>query len=196
MNPIPDDHALDRLLESLDRFNRQQTEEQKHKPALDGADALISRTDAFTRRQNEAATLLPPTAPPEPSHTPQAAENFDDLPVLTDIVHSTPHAEASPALDIDLDFQNDVVCQDFDEAFTLPAGFDNTPPKVDKAVPTLGMERLRNDIIQALRARLDIEIPTLIEAALQGALPGIIEEIRLGLEENVQAALRDLTSPH
>ena len=224
MNAPSDDHTLDRLLDSLNRFNRQQDEQErarKTEPAPDIAldkaqdetqddaqyttladllndsaeadnlpnstDALVSRADALMQRQS--AALVPSYATLDPSFEPQPevqpknpfqiarqethADDLDDLPVLTDIVSAT-QPKATEGLNVS------------DAPFTLPAAFD------DEAL-AVNMEYLRESILDALRKRLDVEIPTLAEAALHSALPGIIQEIRLGLEENIHTALADLT---
>ncbi|GHU10099.1 hypothetical protein FACS1894185_0660 [Betaproteobacteria bacterium] len=219
MNAFSDEHTLDRLLDSLNRFNRQQDEPERAQepyPALDiepdrarredmaldklrddaqapnhsadadnlpnSTDALVSRADALMQRQGRSLTQSYTTlnllseSSPEAAPQAQHADDFDDLPVLTDIVPSATRSNALDGLNV------------AEAPFTLPAAFDDEALAMD-------MEHLRDNILDSLRKRLDAEIPTLAEAALQNALPGIIEEIRSGLEENIHTVLSDLTQP-
>jgi hypothetical protein len=264
MDKIPDNHALDRLLDSLTRFNPQPDEQEQERAEqaraldieledvlheelspddalnvtlgdelgdalgdepgtafddpLDAAldilpedadnipnrtDALVSRVDALMHRQNAdlvqtntssfanldasaAITTLnpldlsfelpPPTPqPPQAPHPAPPHDDFDDLPVLTDIVPAT-QSKAMEGLNVS------------DAPFTLPAAFDDEALAQD-------IEHLREDILNSLRKRLDAEIPSLVEATLQSVLPDIVQEIRQGLEDNVHAALNDLLKP-
>jgi hypothetical protein len=57
---------------------------------------------------------------------------------------------------------------------------------------SLSVTPLQQALIDTLHRRLVAELPTLIEAALQSALPVITEEIRQGLEESTRDALGDM----
>ncbi|GHT94389.1 hypothetical protein AGMMS49545_15610 [Betaproteobacteria bacterium] len=213
MDNTSKDHALDRLLDSLNRFNPQQDEQEgtpnppptieleraappdklppddvPFPPLYDDADnipnstdALVSRANALMSRQNAdlVQTNTSGFAPThaslsvEPPATQLPPDDFDDLPVLTDIVPVPPLKALEAPLDVS------------EAPFTLPAAFD------DEAL-TLDMEHLREDILTLLRKRLDAEMPSLIEAALQSVLSDIVKEIRQGLEDNVHAALNDI----
>ncbi|MDR1890535.1 MAG: hypothetical protein LBQ81_14405 [Zoogloeaceae bacterium] len=174
MDHRSNDHALDRLLDSLNRFNRQQDEReaQAQENTPERAETPVFPDDDADSRNAALAQPEPAfTFPPEPPYA--ADEDFDDLPVLTDIVLSPDQTEAADDLDV------------ANAPFTLPADFDDAALVQD-------MAHLREEVLNSLRIRLDAEMPTLIEATLQGVLPDIVKEIRQGLEDNVHAALRDL----
>jgi hypothetical protein len=167
----------------------------------DGADTSHLRADTvFTFHQDMASPPPRPHPVAAPKLPPRAAvEDVDDPPVLTDIafpeiqIESLGEPDANP---LSPDAPEETVDRDSEAARALPVELDDDSPQPsDSAPPSLDMTRLRDDLLQSLRTRLKIEIPTLVEAALQSALPNIIEEIRQGLEENVQNALRDIASP-
>lgn len=62
-------------------------------------------------------------------------------------------------------------------------------PQLQQALPDL--EALGQELSAAIQKRLQAEIPTLVEAAMHAALAQISQDIRLGLEETTQSAIRD-----
>jgi len=70
--------------------------------------------------------------------------------------------------------------------------FPEQPPATQGEDVAAAFSEIREALVDALQKRFAIEIPTLVEAALQNALPMITNDIREGLEENAKLALKDL----
>lgn len=117
--------------------------------------------------------IIPPSYPP-----------LDDVVSRADAFmqrqRPPPQPPAPPPLeDDDLPVLTDVVNLD------SPA----PQPHLQQALPDL--EALGQELSAAIQKRLQAEIPTLVEAAMHAALAQISQDIRLGLEETTQSAIRD-----
>lgn len=132
------------------------------KDALAGT-SVVARADALMQRR-------------------RAQVELDDLPVLTDAV---------PMLDDD-DFP----------VLTAVAAETNTPAPTQASPPTPSVlpsvsigtqafEELAQELTKTITARLNAELPHLVHIALQETLVNIEKELRSGIGEATDAALRD-----
>lgn len=107
---------------------------------------------------------------------------LDDLPVLT---------EAVPTLDED-DFPVLTAIEPEPEVNPEPA-----QPAVPKPAPPAAamdpqaFEKLAQELTKTITARLNAEIPHLVHIALQETLVSIEKELRTGISEATETALRD-----
>lgn len=94
----------------------------------------------------------------------------EDLPVLTEVV------------DPDADLPVLVA-----EEMPRPEAIEPPPSAVDPAV----LEALAHELARRLGERLAADIPDLVAGALQAALTGVTDDLRRGLAESTEAAIRD-----
>jgi hypothetical protein len=100
----------------------------------------------------------------------------EDVPELTEVVehHEIPAIPAVPA------------------RANREAGEDRIQDTVWRKTPVApSREALDARLSKAVSDRLQAEVPTLVEAALQAAFPAIAEEIRRGVENIARDAIRD-----
>ncbi|MGE5492520.1 MAG: hypothetical protein ACM31P_14660 [Actinomycetota bacterium] len=124
--------------------------------------SVVARADALMQRRRQAAT--------------PAAE---ELPVLTEVVD--PDADL-PVLTLE-------------DAVEIPAAETEAavpPPPSEPAPPDPAvLEILAHELARRLGERLTAEIPVLVEAAVQSLLPGLTQELRRGLADTTEEAIRD-----
>lgn len=109
---------------------------------------------------------------------------LDDLPVLT---------EAVPSLDDD-DFPVLTAIEpEVRPATTPPAPLPSEPKPVahPPALDPQAFEKLAQELTKTITARLNAEIPHLVHIALQETLVSIEKELRTGISEATDTALRD-----
>ncbi|MDR0528905.1 MAG: hypothetical protein LBG69_04765 [Zoogloeaceae bacterium] len=122
----------------------------------------------------------------------------DDLPVLTEVVHPDrlPEAVAPPPVVKPFVEPPVSVKPAAPPAAEKPA---ESPVSAKPAAQDSSADKelmfFRRHVLELLRQRLSAEIPTLVEAALQNALPAIEREIRAGLEESALDALNTFLPP-
>lgn len=95
-----------------------------------------------------------------------AATEFEDVPVLTEVV----------SLDEDVPVVTDVVVEE-----TL------AEPEIGPAV----LRILADELAAEVRAKLAAEIPSLVEASLESLIGRLSEDLRQGVTESADQALRD-----
>ena len=94
----------------------------------------------------------------------------NDLPILTD---------ALPGEDDDLPVLTVVETEEIIEA--------PRQPQLDPAM----LEKLAQEFTRRVHDRLEAELPSLVEAALQTTIAGLSKELEQGLIETTEAAIRD-----
>lgn len=96
----------------------------------------------------------------------------EELPVLTEVV--------------DLDEDLPVLTEEAEELI-MDEPPEPAPPALDPAV----LDLLAHELTRRLRQRLAAELPSLVEAALQSTLAELTRELREGITETTEAAIRD-----
>lgn len=119
------------------------------------ANPLLARADAFMQRRR-----------------PAAAPEYEDLPVLTEVVGCD---EGAPPL-----------------AAETRLAREAPMPVLD---PDL-VEALAHELTRRVHERLAAEIPSLVEAALQSVLGDLTQILQEGIEETSEGAIRDFLGDH
>ncbi|MCL2022458.1 MAG: hypothetical protein FWG81_10445 [Betaproteobacteria bacterium] len=122
--------------------------------------------------QKAGETQAPTASQPLAKTAPFPALNPE---YMASVTSGMDEAEDEPDIDMDEDSPEPAPATQGEDVFAAPA-----------------ISEIREALVEALQKRFAIEIPTLVEAALQNALPMITHDIREGLEENAKLALKDL----
>lgn len=99
----------------------------------------------------------------------------------------SPESEELPVLTEVIDPDEDLPVLTEEEEFIADETPAAEPPALDPAV----LDILAHELTRRVHERLAAELPSLVEAALQSTLAELTRELRVGIEETTEAAIRD-----